>query len=155
MKRTLKAALLALALVIGSAAAAVAVTHAPCTYHYASAPTILLVNSDGSTTLQGSATTGACPSPVGTESVTITVTLQARDATGAFVDVTLPVSVTRGWSRVTRGARQVSATAKAACTFTDWRTKGVSAENTTVTFYSDVVRYSPGDSGRCNYGGGD
>lgn len=155
MKRTIKAALLAVVLVIESAVVALAATHAPCGYHHASAPTILKINADGTTTLSGSAAVGSCPSPIGTESASVTATLQARDASGVFVDVGIPETATRGWSRISRYPRQVSAIGTATCTFTDWRTRGVSHEDTTVTFYSDVVRYVPSDSGRCTYGGQD
>lgn len=130
-----------------------AVTHAPCTYRYAGPPSVQLVQG-GQSTLAGSGTVGGCPSPVGSESVTVTVSLERYDGTTWTVVST--ASVSRGWSRITRGARQVSATATATCIPGPWRTHLTSYDSGPIDVTSTVVTFAAGDSGVCgSYGGGD
>lgn len=130
-----------------------AVTHAPCTYRSASPPSVQLVQ-NGAATLAGSGTVGGCPSPSGTESVTVTVTLERYDGTAWTAAATATQS--RGWSRITRGARQVSATTTTTCVPGPWRTHLTSYDTAPIDVTSPVVTFTAGDSGVCgSFGGGD
>lgn len=144
-------------LVFAAIAALVAATHAPAASYYASPPSVQLVD-HGVTTIQGSARMSGYPSPIGTESATITVVLQHYEA-GSWVDRGTVETRTKAWSRFTpggAGARQVSAISKATCLNGDWRTHWTGYDNAPRSGDSTVVTFTPGDSGVCgSYGGGD
>lgn len=156
MHRRTAAVLAALALIAAVAATpALATTHGPCSYRWASAPSISTVTQQG-TILIGSATLGACPAPMsGSESAAITVTLQ-RLVGGSWQAVGDSSTMTKGWSRITRGARQVSATATATCVpGSTYRTEANGYDVAPVEFHSASVTFVPADSGTCGYGGSD
>lgn len=157
MKRTALALAAALGLVLGTALTADANTHAPCSYHYATPPSVQLIDG-GVATLAGSGAIGGCPAPIGTESVSLTVAVQHLEA-GTWITKGTAVSPPKGWSRITRGARQTSATATAACLPGDWRTEtteNAGGSDGVPEWHSTTVTFTPGDSGVCgSYGGGD
>jgi hypothetical protein len=105
-------------------------THAPCDYHGASTPYILLVDSTSATgenvtltELSGAGSIGGCPVVATTEpeSVAITVCLQRLDpVTAAWVDdVCAPFA--KSWNRYWPYARQAGGTVNTLCVPGTWR----------------------------------
>lgn len=92
-----------------------AATHSACVRHSAVTPYISTAIPDGAI-LTGAGDIGGCPTPIGNESVAITVCLQ-RDG----VDVVCQ-SYTRGWNRYTRFPRQAGGSINATCAPGVWKT---------------------------------
>lgn len=137
-----------LVLLLAAAGLLIAATHAPAASYYASPPTVILVD-HGQTTIQGSARMSGYPSPIGTESATITVVAQHYE-NGGWVDRGTTETRTKAWNSRTpggSGARAVSAISTAICQVGDWRTKATGYDNAPREFYSTVITYTLGDSG--------
>ena len=133
-----------------------AATHAPCVGHIATTPHVTLLLEGTNTIIEGSGAITGCPVPIGTETVTLTVTLQHQEQ-GEWVDYYTKGPTIKGWSRYYRYARQHSLTVNGPCLVGDWRTHVTGGDGYQPTSWdSTTATFVPGDSGVCgSYGGGD
>jgi hypothetical protein len=148
------------AVVLGVAATAMVITsaqadtHTPCIRRSAVAPYVSTID-DGIATLSFSGDIGGCPSSTLTEGVRITLHAQhLKD--GGWTDAAT-ATYARSWNQYSRFARQTGGTIHATCMVGDWRTLVTGGDGFEPTAWSsEVVTFTPGDSGVCgSYGGGD
>jgi hypothetical protein len=131
---------------------ATAVTHAPCK-HYAGTPYIDYVN-DSVVYLQAGGGVLGCPSPIGNESVTVTVNLRSSvDGVGWVVESTC--SQTKGWNRHWRYARSAGCSVPAvACHPGLWQVQLTGVDSAPFEQLGPTVSFAASDGYDCGEPGG-